>query len=85
MHPFSTPWKHQKTLRFSDAFMGWRKGALGTNGLKYFTIISEKRNLFNKTDLAQIISRGLFLIYFCKEFFLHNSFDIPTSHLPEKV
>ena len=22
MHPFSTPWKHQKTLRFSDVFRG---------------------------------------------------------------
>ena len=32
MHPFSTLWKHQKTLRFSDAFKGQRKGALGTNG-----------------------------------------------------
>ena len=33
MHPFSTPWKHQKTLWFSDVFKGYRKGALGTNGL----------------------------------------------------
>ena len=33
MHPFSTPWKRQKTLRFSDVFRGERKGALGTNGL----------------------------------------------------
>ena len=33
MHPFSTPWKHQKTVRFSDIFRGWRKGALRTNGL----------------------------------------------------
>ena len=33
MHPFSTPWKHQKTLRFSDVFWGLRKGALETNGL----------------------------------------------------
>ena len=32
-HPLSTPWKHQKTLRFSDVFRGYRKGALGTNGL----------------------------------------------------
>ena len=22
MHPFSTPWKHQKTIRFSDVFKG---------------------------------------------------------------
>ena len=33
MHPFSTLWKHQKVLRFSDVFRGYRKGALGTNGL----------------------------------------------------
>ena len=34
MHPFSTPWKHQKIVRFSDAFWRQRKGAVGTNGLK---------------------------------------------------
>ena len=34
VHPFSTPWKHQKTLRFSDVFRGQRKGALRTIGLK---------------------------------------------------
>ena len=33
MHPFSTLWKHQKTLCFSDVFGGWKNGALGTNGL----------------------------------------------------
>ena len=34
MHPFSTPWKHQETVRFSDVSGGReRKGALGTNGL----------------------------------------------------
>ena len=27
------PWKHQKTVRFSDVFWGQIKGALGTNGL----------------------------------------------------
>ena len=25
MHPFSSPWKHQKTVRFSDIFRGKRK------------------------------------------------------------
>ena len=25
MHPFSTPWKHQKTLRFSDVFREGRE------------------------------------------------------------
>ena len=34
MHPFPTPWKHQKTVRFSDVFRWKRKGVLGMNGLK---------------------------------------------------
>ena len=33
MHPFSTPWKNQKTVRFTDVFRGYRKRILGTNGL----------------------------------------------------
>ena len=33
MQPFSTLWKHQKTVRFTDAFGGQRKAALGTNRL----------------------------------------------------
>ena len=40
MHPFSTPWKNQKTLRFFDVFRGRRKGALGMNGLTHFLSIS---------------------------------------------
>ena len=34
MRIFSTYWKNQKTLRFSDVFRACKKGALGTNGLK---------------------------------------------------
>ena len=34
MHTFPTSWKHQKTLRFSDIFREYRKGALGKNALK---------------------------------------------------
>ena len=33
MHPFSIPWKQQKTVRFSDVFRGWIKGVFGRNGL----------------------------------------------------
>ena len=33
IHPFCTSWKHQKTVRFSDVFREYRKGALGKNGL----------------------------------------------------
>ena len=28
MYPFSIPWKHQKTLRFSDVFRGVEKGCI---------------------------------------------------------
>ena len=34
MYSFSTPWKHQKTISFSDVFRGWKEGALGTIGVK---------------------------------------------------
>ena len=30
---FHTPWKHQKTYRFSDVFRGYRKATLDCNGL----------------------------------------------------
>ena len=33
MHPFSIPWKHQKTVRFSKVLKRRKKGALATNGL----------------------------------------------------
>ena len=43
MHPSFIPWKHEKTVRFSDVFRGYRKGALGANGLifKNITIFEE--------------------------------------------
>ena len=31
---FYTPWKHQKTFRFSNVFRGYRKATPGCNGLK---------------------------------------------------
>ena len=34
MQPLSTSWKHQKTVRFSDVFRGYKKGTFGTNGFK---------------------------------------------------
>ena len=42
MHSFSNPWKHKKTFQFSDAFRGYRKGALGMNGLNKYETIPEK-------------------------------------------
>ena len=35
MHPFFTPRKHRKTVRFSDFFRGQRKDVLGTNVLMF--------------------------------------------------
>ena len=29
MHPFSTPWKHYKTVRFSDISEGGERGSIG--------------------------------------------------------
>ena len=46
MHPFSTPWKRQKTLRFSDIFRGYRKDALATTGLKSYRLWSRVCNTF---------------------------------------
>ena len=43
MHPFFTPWKHQKTIRFSDVFKMQGKDALGRNELifhKNFRLVS---------------------------------------------
>ena len=33
MHPFFAVWNHLKTSLFSNVFSGYRKGALGANGL----------------------------------------------------
>ena len=34
MHSFSTPWKHQKTVKFSDVFRGVEKGCIGNERVK---------------------------------------------------
>ena len=41
IHPFLTPWKHQKTFRFSDVFRRERKGALGTNRLSKMSKLND--------------------------------------------
>ena len=51
MHPFSTLWKHQKTIRFSDVFRGYRKDALGTNELSNrFWFVAVKYYCANKKN-----------------------------------
>ena len=54
LHPSSTPWKHQKTVRFSDVFSGQRKDVLGTNGLNKNWRLKQ-RQLFrpNSKDIMQ--------------------------------
>ena len=37
---FYTPWKHQKTFRFSDVFRGYIKATLGCNGLIKFHFLT---------------------------------------------
>ena len=58
MHPFSTPWKHQKTLRFADVFSGLRKVSLGTNGLKQ---CCHKLPSYDAMDITKIDVSKLFL------------------------
>ena len=36
VHPFSTPWKHQNTLRFSDVSSGVEKGCIGDKWVNLF-------------------------------------------------
>ena len=36
---FYTPWKHQKTFRFSDVFRGCRKATAGCNSLTHFIVV----------------------------------------------
>ena len=36
VHPFSTPWKHQNTSRFSDVFRGVEKGCIGDKWVNLF-------------------------------------------------
>ena len=83
MHPFSTPWKQQKTVRFSDIFRGQRKGALGANGLRYLSRAAcnnqtwklkmfferEKLNVNNENYLVKTIGLKL---YCCNLWFRHH-------------
>ena len=34
MQPFSTPWKYQKIVRFSDVLRGIEKGCIGNEWIK---------------------------------------------------
>ena len=61
MLPFSTPWKHQKTLRFSDVFRGAEKGCIRNEWVKLQwqsgqSCNSFKANLGNNRTMYEIFS-----------------------------
>ena len=62
----------EETLRFSDVFRGYRKSALGTNGLKYwkwhfFYVLDVNSELANKTshDESYHLSDSSPIVGFC--------------------
>ena len=59
-HPFSAPWKHRKTVRFSNVFRGLRKGPLGTNGLKRYFRHPSKFSKFIKLVVWKVTKCGVF-------------------------
>ena len=67
MHPFSTPWKHEKTVRFSDVFREQRKGALGTNGLNRNKVNDQKISRLFCLLQCFFLKKTIFCI--CKKFF----------------
>ena len=89
MHPFSTPWKHQKTSRFFNVFREWRKGSLETNGLNKLTVPDNffllwKSWLFGKALFGwqRVISLHCIWCEFVELLFKVNSEDEPkTLHI----
>ena len=55
MYPFSTPWKHQKTVRFSDFFNGVEKGCIGNKWVNSLVVEKVK----NQTHLGLKIEEKL--------------------------
>ena len=62
-NPFSTPWKTTKSVRFSDVFRGYRKGALGMNGLIWLENYAFLDQEWLESLLISILV-DLFYIYF---------------------
>ena len=51
-----TPWKHQKTFRFSDIFRGYRKATLGCNGLKKNETCLSEWEIWNNAPVFTFVS-----------------------------
>ena len=73
MHPFSTPWKRQKTVRFSNVFKEYRKGASGTNVLNskisFIFDISTNLSVTASTLECQILPHTHYYVCLSDEFF----------------
>ena len=61
MYFFSTPYKHQKTVKFSDVFRGQRKGALGIVHFTNLQKLSRKLSLmvFSNSGVQQVSFVGI--------------------------
>ena len=75
---FYTPWKHQKTFRFSDVFRGYKKVTLGCNGLimKFLpdnNFISKSCNYHRVIDVK--IWQFIFNINMCLKIRIMNSIE----------
>ena len=53
MYHYSTPWKHQKTVRFSDLLREQRKGALGTNELKQCLKMNTQETFYKEENVCK--------------------------------
>ena len=65
MHPFSTPWKHQETLRSSDVFQGVEKECIG----------NEWVNMKNNTNMSKINPKQIFRYVVGPNIFELNQLD----------
>ena len=67
MHPFSTLWKHQKTVRFSDIFRGVEKGCTGNEWVNKYM-----HSIFFLTMLSPNVIT-------CKQFFSYKNCGLFTK------
>ena len=78
MHLFSTPWKYQKTLWFSDIFREQKKGALGMNGLtRFIPMITTLHDI--KIDLFLKINLTIGRLTTRKKYDIKEAFDITRA------
>ena len=55
MQPFSNPWKHRKTIRFSGVFRGIERVPLGTNGLLFWSQVDWGQKRFESARNSHLV------------------------------